>query len=392
ASASDDRTVRIWDAVTGTLQQTLKGHSDEVKSVAFSHDSKLLASASDDRTVRIWDAATGTLEQTLKGHSDWVNSVAFSHDSKLLASASDDRTVRIWDAVTGTPQQNISVNGHITSLLFDITDMVLITNIGRVKLRKFELVSLSESSQEGGKSDRKELAICGSWVTWNAQNLLWLPPDYRAICFDISLSGSTLAVGCQSGKFYRDFTIIYGVFELFRRSSEFSKTWLRHKPAQICKRVARKLEGWYYGSYSKSARGMYIASHCAIMAFIAFARAIYDCADSILFEKVIPGQSKHKAHRNPGLPGSIEDGTAAALEEALLSNRPSREEPSSGSLPCINPYAEQDIATDVDKARLRRSRPDLANMENKCFTVRLPRPPGTDAPALLSPLASSYGQ
>ena len=33
-------------------------------------------------TVKVWDAATGTLQQTLEGHSDWVNSVAFSHDSK----------------------------------------------------------------------------------------------------------------------------------------------------------------------------------------------------------------------------------------------------------------------------------------------------------------------
>jgi WD40 repeat protein len=40
--------------------------------------------------------------QTLEGHSDAVNSVAFSHDSKLLASASYDKTVKVWDAATGT--------------------------------------------------------------------------------------------------------------------------------------------------------------------------------------------------------------------------------------------------------------------------------------------------
>jgi hypothetical protein len=102
ASASYDKTVRLWDAATGTLHQTLKGHSWAVWSVAFSPDSRLLASASYDKTVRLWDAATGTLHQTLKGHSWAVWSVAFSPDSRLLASASYDKTVRLWDAATGT--------------------------------------------------------------------------------------------------------------------------------------------------------------------------------------------------------------------------------------------------------------------------------------------------
>ncbi|KAF1967661.1 HET-domain-containing protein, partial [Bimuria novae-zelandiae CBS 107.79] len=66
--------------------QTLEGHSNGVTSVAFSHDSARLASASYDRTVKIWDASSGACLQTLEGHSDEVTSVAFSHDSARLAS------------------------------------------------------------------------------------------------------------------------------------------------------------------------------------------------------------------------------------------------------------------------------------------------------------------
>ena len=57
--------------------QMLEGHSDGVLSVTFSHDSKLLASASYDKTVRIWNAGTGSLQQTLEGHDSAVMSVTF---------------------------------------------------------------------------------------------------------------------------------------------------------------------------------------------------------------------------------------------------------------------------------------------------------------------------
>jgi WD40 repeat protein len=100
ASASNDKTVKVWDTATGMLQQTLEGHSDWVRSVAFSHDSKLLVSASLDNAVKVWNIAIGELQQTLEGHSSSVNSVTFSHDSKLLVSASRDKTVKVWNILS----------------------------------------------------------------------------------------------------------------------------------------------------------------------------------------------------------------------------------------------------------------------------------------------------
>ena len=114
--------------------QTLEGHSGSVYSVAFSPDSKQIASASNDDTVKIWDAATGPCIQTLEGHSSSVHSVAFSPDSKQIASASNDNTVKIWDAATGHCTQTLEVGRTLKEIVFDPTSSRLYTEIGTIDL------------------------------------------------------------------------------------------------------------------------------------------------------------------------------------------------------------------------------------------------------------------
>ncbi|MBI5760738.1 MAG: hypothetical protein HZA46_19640 [Planctomycetales bacterium] len=101
ASASDDQTVKVWDAASGQETLTLNGHSLTVRSAAFSVDGQRLASASFDQTLKVWDATNGQETLTLKGHTGQVTSVAFSKDGQRLASASLDPTVKVWDATSG---------------------------------------------------------------------------------------------------------------------------------------------------------------------------------------------------------------------------------------------------------------------------------------------------
>ncbi len=96
ASASEDKTVRLWRVSDDTILHTLEGHTGPVYSVAFSPDGTMLASGADDKAVRLWRVSDGSLLRTLEGHTGAVQDVAFSPDGAMLALAVGDSTVRLW--------------------------------------------------------------------------------------------------------------------------------------------------------------------------------------------------------------------------------------------------------------------------------------------------------
>ena len=78
-----------------TLLHTLRGHEGQILKIAWSPDGQTLASASDDKTVGLWDTTKGKHLNFLKGHSGTVNSVTWSPDGQILASGSSDNTIRL---------------------------------------------------------------------------------------------------------------------------------------------------------------------------------------------------------------------------------------------------------------------------------------------------------
>jgi WD40 repeat protein len=114
-TASNDKTARIWDAVTGAQLVVLAGHTDLVYSAAFSPDGRRIVTASEDKTARIWDAVTGAQSVVLSGHEAAVSTAAWSPDGRRIVTASDDKTARIWDAVTGAELAPLS--GHTDHLI-----------------------------------------------------------------------------------------------------------------------------------------------------------------------------------------------------------------------------------------------------------------------------------
>jgi WD40 repeat protein/serine/threonine protein kinase len=115
-SGSEDGTVKLWDAATGTVLRTWTGHVAGVTCVAFSADGKLVASGSWDGTVRLWEPATGKLLRILQ-HPQGVLCVALGHNDQLLASGCADNVARLWDIAKGAELEGPALGGTTVGLL-----------------------------------------------------------------------------------------------------------------------------------------------------------------------------------------------------------------------------------------------------------------------------------
>eukprot|EP00887_Chlorella_sp_A99_P001715 scaffold8.g1715.t1 len=96
ASASFDKSVKLWDGVKGAFVATLRGHVGPVYQVAWSADSRLFVSGSKDSTLKIWEVRTRKMLVELPGHADEVFSADWAPDGGSVASGGKDRALKLW--------------------------------------------------------------------------------------------------------------------------------------------------------------------------------------------------------------------------------------------------------------------------------------------------------
>jgi WD40 repeat protein len=149
---------------------TLRGHTNEVLSIAITPDGKTLVSGSLDKTIKLWDLSTGTQRATLKGHSHSVHSIALAADGKTLASASRDGAIKLWDLVTLKEQFSLKVppfGGICVAITADCRTLAAGTGAKGVLLWDLENRRERAFRTEGVRSvaftpDGRALAVGGS--------------------------------------------------------------------------------------------------------------------------------------------------------------------------------------------------------------------------------------
>ncbi len=173
ATASDDNSVRLWDAGSKKLRQALVGHLDKVYFCCMSPDGLAVATGGLDCTIRFWNATSGKLEKLLADR-DAVLSGAFSPDGKVLATGGFDNDVRIWDVETKRLAKTL--HGHKDAVFctpaFSPDGSVLATGANDNQIKLWELTSGEE-----------KLSLNGH--------------DKPIGCLTFSSDGQTLASGAQ---------------------------------------------------------------------------------------------------------------------------------------------------------------------------------------------------
>lgn len=187
ASCSDDQTARIWDIQTGETKLELRGHENYLEVVTFApvvsypsltelsgitlpHDrarlpGQFLATGSRDKSIKLWDGLSGQCIKNLAGHDNWVRALVFHPCGTMLLSAADDKTIRVWDLKTGRCIKTVEAHGHfVTSLAW-----------GRTKASSSAPLGQATANGTGEKADEdRPVNVCASGSTDQTVKI-WTP-------------------------------------------------------------------------------------------------------------------------------------------------------------------------------------------------------------------------
>lgn len=206
ASVDSMKTLKLWMSNSWIPITSIKGHDESINKVVFSPNGDFLATASSEK-VKLWDMKTFGIITTLSGHSNQVTTIAFppysGGKSSTLASGSLDQTVKLWDISSGELQETITFNHMVHYVTFTPTgfaadgNVIAVSNDSNVKL--CETGTFLTTSFRGHTSAIKAIAFApdGHFVATASDDLtikLW---NRKTSCLETTIVGEEKAISCM---------------------------------------------------------------------------------------------------------------------------------------------------------------------------------------------------
>jgi WD40 repeat protein len=215
-SASMDGTLSWWDAMSHQLKMNFLAHIRPISAIQFSPDGRSLATASWDRKLMVRKVGKEREGQSLHGHHDIVSGCRWFPDGKQLLSCSHDGTLRLWDAASGGELACFRGHaGRVTAACVsgDGRWAISVGRDGTIKVwdvpRRAEVRSVRMDAEVRGcwclldGESAVTIAADGWMALWSLPEFevqAELSSDIRAMCGELSPSGTEIVLGSEDGR------------------------------------------------------------------------------------------------------------------------------------------------------------------------------------------------
>jgi WD40 repeat protein len=163
--------------------QTLEGHNSLVYSVDWSHDATRLASASYDKTVKICCRSSAVISCECSESDDDVSKMVWRRKAVWKSGAGTwCHCNKIWDPATGQCVSTLKIRRPLKDLQFHESNSDLLhTELGTFNLRTVAIFDPASNDGLSPITGGYGLSSTGTWITYQGENLLWLPPECRPL-------------------------------------------------------------------------------------------------------------------------------------------------------------------------------------------------------------------